>query len=248
MERQMNLNDSVVLIPARYKSTRLPGKPLELIGGIPMVVRVAGQAKQSKADEVIVVTDDDRIVAVCQKNGIDTIKTSGEFSNGTERIASIIDQIDAQNIVNVQGDEPFISPLAIDKMVTALKTISNQEPAFLVAIRELKNEDELSSKSSVKAVLNDAEDRIVFCTRFPYKSPGNDGARLGFRVLGLYGYTKDFLRDYSSGRSYLENVESIEQMRAVGRGMPLKPVKVEDAGFSVDTFADLRRARQLCFD
>lgn len=243
-----------VVIPARYGSTRLPGKPLIDIAGRPMIVHVCDRAREAEADEIVVATDDRRIFETVSNLGIPVEMTRADHQSGTERIAEVAELRGWSNdtvIVNLQGDEPLIPPEYIRDAAEALAGQDRAGIATLAA--RIGDPEEIFNPNSVKTVLN-KDGYALYFSRAPipwdreqFKS--SDGrqklpAKIDYlRHIGMYAYRVDFLRRYCGWEaSPLEAVESLEQLRILwhGESILVKTVaKTPAAG--VDTEDDLRR-------
>ncbi len=247
-----------VVIPARYASTRLPGKPLLNIAGKPMIAHVCERAREADADEIIVATDDDRIFQTVSDLGIKAVMTRPDHQSGTERIAEVAQQCgwdEDQIIVNLQGDEPLIPPAYIREVAAALAGQKQAGIATLAA--EIKDHEEIFNPNAVKVVLNNAGYALYFSRApIPWErdrftaTGGKPSGRMPYlRHIGMYAYTVDFLNRYCLwDASLLESVESLEQLRILwhGEAVLVKTVdKTPDAG--VDTKEDLMRVEQVFY-
>jgi len=245
----------VAIIPARFGSTRLPGKPLAQIGGRPMIQHVYESAAKAKVlDRVIVATDDRRIEAVVKGFGGEVVMTSADHSSGTDRLAEVARKIKADLLVNVQGDLPFISAKTIGQAVQPLRR--NRDIPMGTVCTAIFHESEWRNPNIVK-VLTDKDRLALFFTRAPIpfrrnagiapngkKIAGRDQRRLwGYRHLGLYVYRRDFLLKFARLRpTALEQIESLEQLRALENGYRIYVAQVDERSVEVDTPADLLRA------
>jgi 3-deoxy-manno-octulosonate cytidylyltransferase (CMP-KDO synthetase) len=245
-----------VLIPARYASTRLPGKPLADIAGKPMVVRVAERALASGAARVVVATDDSRIVASANAHGVDAVLTRADHPTGTDRLAeaaAILGLSEAEIVVNVQGDEPLLDAALIRRMADVLD--GAPDAAIATACHPIADEAEAFNPNVVKVVL-DARNYALYFSRatIPW---ARDAFAARVRSLppglplhrhyGLYAYRVAFLARYPAlSPSPLERFEALEQLRALWHGYR---IVVEVTGGTpapgVDTPADLERVRAL---
>jgi len=227
------------MIPARYESTRLPGKPLALIQGKPMIQHVYERTRAvDQVDGVLVATDDARIAAAVRHFGGDVVMTSPEHQSGTDRIAEAARDLDADVVVNVQGDLPFLE----SEMVRATVALMRRDPAL--------------SMATVKAPIRDAQEMVVtdregyalYFSRSPlpyWRDVANDGV-LGYKHIGLYAYRRDFLLRFARlAPTPLERAEKLEQLRALEWGVRIKVAETACAGIEVDTPQDLERARAL---
>jgi 3-deoxy-manno-octulosonate cytidylyltransferase (CMP-KDO synthetase) len=244
----------IVVIPARLTSTRLPRKPLADIGGAPMIVRVAQQAQKSQAARVIVATDSDEVLLVCQQYHIDALKTRPTHLTGTDRLSEVVDILqlpDDAMLVNVQGDEPFIPPELINLVAKALQ--DSPSAAIATVGVALSHEADIQNPNIVKIVYNHLEEALYF-SRAPIpflRDPGsavNPAQRLVpcLRHIGLYAYQSHFLRAFTSlSPAPIELAESLEQLRALWYGYKIQIVQSHEAPpAGVDTPEDLYRAQQ----
>ena len=250
----MSLSFNVV-IPARYGSTRLPGKPLLTIAGQPMIAHVCQRAKHAKAKIVVVATDDQRIFDTVNELGFQAVMTDLHHQSGTERIHQVAEELgwaDDEIVVNLQGDEPLIPAEYIREVARAL---SDQDKAGIATLAaKIVDENEVFNPNSVKVVLNQAGYALYFSrAAIPWDrtsftaSGGNVSQAMPYlRHIGMYAYTVKFLRDYCSWQpSVLETIESLEQLRILwhGQSIVVKTVeKTPEAG--VDTQSDLERVER----
>ena len=240
-----------VVIPARFASTRLPGKPLLDIAGKPMIARVCERALQADAEEVVVATDDQRIFDVVAALGIDVVMTDPDHQSGTERLAEVarIKQwSDDTVVVNVQGDEPLIPP---DYIRDLAKTLASQQQAGIATLAaQIEGLDEVLNPNAVKVVLDQAGYALYFSRapipwhRGSYPQILPDDSRVPpLRHIGMYAYRVAFLHQYCQWpASGLEQVESLEQLRILWQGEKIAVkvvVRAPEAG--VDTQEDLER-------
>jgi 3-deoxy-manno-octulosonate cytidylyltransferase (CMP-KDO synthetase) len=236
----------VVIVPARYASSRFPGKPLADLGGRPMVVRVCEQAAKSGAAAVHVATDDERIAAAVRKLGHSALMTRADHASGTDRIAEaakILKLKDEDVVVNVQGDEPLISPPLIAQVASALEKQSDASVA--TACHAIHDEASLSSPNVVKVVL-DAKGYALYFSRSRIPYPREAGATC-YRHAGIYAYRAGFLSKFSSLKeSPLEKAEALEQLRVLWHGYRIA-VTVSETGIppGVDTPQDLEAVRRM---
>lgn len=237
------------LIPARYGSSRLPGKPLAMIGGKSMIHRVYERcAKSEFLDELYVATDDQRIYDAVAAFGGKAIMTRPEHSSGTDRLAEAAESINCDIIVNIQGDQPFIDPVMIEEAVEPLL----HDPAVVLStlMCPIVREEELNDPAVVKVVTNQAGNALYF-SRSLIPFPRNDNSRPFYEHVGLYVYRKEMLFKVAAlPMTPLEETESLEQLRWLDHGLPIRVIetKCQDrdfSGFSVDTAEDLKRAEAL---
>ena len=236
---------SICVIPARYSSTRLPGKPLKDICGKPMICRVWERASKAKSvAEVIVATDDDRILQAVEKNHGRAIMTRADHKTGTDRLAEVAEKFpDAEVVVNVQGDEPLIEPSLIDELVTEFVKDKNLQMATVAT--ELLDAEEMSNPNNVKVVLDKNNDALYFSrSLIPY--PRNAGKSKVFKHIGIYAYRRNFLLDYAKMEpTPLEQSESLEQLRALENGFKIRVIKSSCRFVGVDTEEDLKLVNEI---
>jgi 3-deoxy-manno-octulosonate cytidylyltransferase (CMP-KDO synthetase) len=235
-----------VVVPARYASTRFPGKPLADLGGRPMVARVCEQAAKSGAAAVHVATDDERIAAAVRKLGHSALMTRADHASGTDRIAEAVKLLklkDGDVVVNVQGDEPLISPRLISQVALALE--KHPEASVATACHAIHDEASLSSPNVVKVVL-DAKGYALYFSRSRIPYPREPGATC-YRHAGLYAYRAGFLAKFSSlEESPLEKTEALEQLRVLWHGYRIAVVVSEtEIPPGVDTPQDLEAVRRM---
>lgn len=248
-----------VIIPARLSSTRLPDKPLALLGGVPMVVRVAERARLSQASRVVVATDSIAIQHACQAHGVESVLTRADHPSGTDRLAeasALLALADDDIVVNVQGDEPLIDPALIDAMA---QTLLDSACPMSTAAHPLSCVEEFHNPNVVKVVLNAAGLALYFSRAgIPY--PRDHAAEQWFanttpasvvgmplRHIGIYGYRAGFLRQFPRlDRSPQEICESLEQLRVLWHGHAIAVhVCAQAPGAGVDTPEDLQRVQAL---
>ncbi|HSO06004.1 MAG TPA: 3-deoxy-manno-octulosonate cytidylyltransferase [Pelomicrobium sp.] len=248
--------DFVVVIPARYASTRLPGKPLADIGGRPMVARVAERARLSGAASVIVATDHPDVMDAARQHGFDACMTRADHASGTDRIAEVAQQrglADDTVVVNVQGDEPLIAPELIRDLAAHLEACPDTPMAS--ACHPLASREELENPNVVKVVL-DRRQRALYFSRAPIPwprdhfrdgAPGLPAGLPAYRHFGLYAYRAGFLPQFARlPPAPLEAAEALEQLRVLWHGFAISMLVIaHGAAPGVDTEADLRHVRRL---
>ncbi|PCH85161.1 MAG: 3-deoxy-manno-octulosonate cytidylyltransferase [Piscirickettsiaceae bacterium] len=243
-----------VVIPARYASSRLPGKPLLKIAGKEMILHVCEKAARAGAEEVVVATDNERILDCVKLAGFNAVMTLESHTSGTERLTEVANKLewaDDTVIVNCQGDEPLIPPALIKKAATALMEQAVAQVASLCA--PITNAEEVFNPNAVK-VVRDEQDYALYFSRAPIPwnrdaFPNNvlDNQLTHFRHIGIYSYTAGFLRRYITWPACeLEQIESLEQLRILAQGEKILVTSVDqipEAG--VDTQEDLDRVHAL---
>ena len=246
-----------VVIPARYASTRFPGKPLALIKGKPMIQHVHQRAIESGAEKVFVATDDKRIEDTCLSFGADVVMTDSQHENGTARIAEVVEKKsidDEQIIINVQGDEPFIPPENIKQLAAMLDNNPNTQMSTLC--HKIHDKDEVFNPNVVKVVMDESGHALYFSRSvIPYPRDFIKEGKLTcelselpfafYRHIGIYGYRAKFIKTYKAlGDTTLSRYESLEQLRVLEKGykIAVQASKVAPPQ-GVDTPEDLEKLK-----
>lgn len=245
-----------VVIPARFASSRLPGKPLQDIAGKPMIQHVWEQAQKSSAQRVVVATDDPRIVEACQGFGAEVVMTCVGHNSGTDRLAEVAGQLGLDGdaiVVNVQGDEPLIPPIIIDQVATNLA--ANPQAGIATLAEPIEDVQALFNPNVVK-VVTDKQGLALTFSRAPLAwardafAKSRDELPEGVpyrRHIGIYAYRVGFLHDFVGwGPCWLEDTECLEQLRALWNGVRIHVADALEApAAGVDTAEDLERVRRL---
>ena len=239
-----------VVIPARYASTRLPGKPLLDIAGKPMVVRVADQAAKSGTSEIVIATDFEPIISVAKTYNFNAMMTRVEHTSGTDRIAEVATQLgwhDDEIVVNVQGDEPLIDPNLITQIAQHLA--NSKDAVMATACHAIHDEASMINPNMVKVVM-DADGNALYFSRAPIPYPRDDAHKTiiqAHRHIGIYAYRVGFLKKYAQlAVTELEKIESLEQLRVLYHGYKIGVVITKNAPASgVDTQDDLDYVRSV---
>ena len=236
--------DAVIIIPARYASTRFPGKPLASLWGKPIIQHVYERASHARhCSRVIIATDDERIAATARAFGAEVAMTRADHPSGTDRVAEVAANLEAELIVNVQGDEPLVDPAAIDAAVAPLTADPTIPMGTLAApVEEITD---LANPNVVKVVVDQAGFALYFSRLpIPFVRDGQAGVTR-YRHLGLYVYRRDFLLGLAKlTPTPLEQAEMLEQLRVLEHGHRIKVVIVGKASPGVDTPEDLARLEQ----
>ena len=232
-----------VIIPARYASTRFPGKPLADIAGKPMVVRVCERAAASGAAGVHVATDDERIASAVRAHGYEALMTRGDHASGTDRLAEAADMLrlgQADVVVNVQGDEPLIPPALVARVAGSLG-----EASVATACHAIHDAASLANPNVVKVVL-DAKGHALYFSRAQIPYPREPGGRW-YRHAGIYAYRAGFLKQYAGlAVCPLEKTEALEQLRVLWHGYRIAvAVSETEIPPGVDTPQDLEAVRRM---
>ena len=235
----------VCIIPARYASTRLPGKPLLDIAGKPMIQHVVERVQQARrTSRVIVATDDERIAEAVRSFGGEARMTSSDHLTGTDRLAEVAATLPEMDLIlNIQGDEPLIPPQAIDELIAAFDDCPDLPMATLMTPM---TETETNNPAAVKVVVS-LDGHALYFSRSLIPYPRNPGSQWRcFKHIGVYAYRRDFLLRFAAlPPSPLEVTESLEQLRALENGYRIRVIQTPFRSIGVDTPADLEEVRRL---
>ena len=242
----MKILQITAIIPARYESSRFPGKPLVEINNQPMIEHVYKRVKKAEViDQVIVATDDRRIVEAVKNFGGKVEMTAKDHKSGTDRIAEVAKDLTTDIIVNVQGDEPLIKPVMIDQIVNPFA--DNEELIMTTLKKKIADLNEINNPNVVK-VVTDINDFALYFTRatVPYQRDDKSGHVDYYKHIGVYAFRRDFLLKYSEmNPSKLEQIESLEQLRALENGYDIKVIETAFDTVGVDTPEDLGYVKEL---
>lgn len=228
------------VIPSRFESSRFPGKALADIFGKPMIYWVYNNVVKSRfLEKCYIATDSVKIAEACENYKIPFIMTSDKHINGTERVAEAASKVEADIYINIQGDEPLISPETVDAVINAFINCKTLE--YAQAVKKITDIADFVDTTVVKMAV-DHRGYVLYLSRSPIPYPRDSRNFRAFKHIGVYGYTKNFLMNYLKiGESPLENIEALEQLRALEGGKKLKAVEVEHDTVSVDTPSDLKK-------
>ncbi len=230
------------IIPARYDSSRFPGKPLAYICGKPMIWWVYNQAIKVGEfnDEVYVATDSKLIFDACEQNNIKVVMTSDKHQTGTDRLGEMAELIDADYYVNIQGDEPLIEPQSIERVIDYIS--NNQNVEIVNTMTRIQDQNDVFSDKVVKVVSTEKGD-LLYLSRANIPYPKRSGEQVIYnKHLGLYGLSKKALKDFSKlNRSKNELVEDIEMLRFLDNGYHIKIIPVVSASIGVDIPDDIKK-------
>jgi 3-deoxy-manno-octulosonate cytidylyltransferase (CMP-KDO synthetase) len=244
----MTIVRAVGIIPARYGATRFPGKPLADLCGKPMIQWVWEGACQSRSlSRIVVATDDMRIMKTVEAFGGEAVMTATHHASGTDRVAEVAKDMDADIVVNVQGDEPLLNGRIIDVLVSAFAEDGEVKMATLAS--RMAKDDDPADPNTVK-IVTDKSGNALYFSRHPIpfvRTRATDAKWNGhLQHIGIYGFRKDFLLRFTSlDPTPLEQIEGLEQLRALEHGFGIKVVVIDHRGISVDTPDDLLTARRL---
>lgn len=237
--------DVIGVIPARYSSTRFEAKVLADICGKPMIQHVWERAKLSKLlDDLIIACDDERIANIAKEFGASVVLTSKDHACGTDRIIEVVNPIDVNIVINIQGDEPLIHPMMIDTVAQAL--LDTPSVSVATIMKRIENLQEVGDGNVVKVVV-DKNNFALYFSRAPIPFRAENSAVKSpayYKHIGLYGYTKDFLFTYKNlPVSNLEQTEKLEQLRILHEGFRIKVIETKYDTVGVDTPEDLERVK-----
>lgn len=232
----------IVVIPARYKSKRLPGKPLADIGGLPMIVRTYNQCRKVvRKDNIIVATDSVKIKKVCDEYKINSIITSSRCLTGTDRVAEVAKKINCNFYINVQGDEPFFNPYDLKKLINIAKKKPNE---IINGYAEIKDK-KLFFSSSIPKVVFDRKEYLLYMSRGPIPSNKKFVFKKAWRQICAYSFPKKALSDFTKikNKTPIESLEDIEILRFLEQGYRVKMIKMSNKSLAVDNNEDLEKAK-----
>jgi 3-deoxy-manno-octulosonate cytidylyltransferase (CMP-KDO synthetase) len=236
---------TVGIIPARYASTRLPGKPLKDICGKPMIQHVYERAQQANLlDEIIVATDDARIADTVSAFGGRAVMTSSDHPNGSTRAAEVVEDMDVDLILNIQGDEPLIKPEMIDELAELMIQDNSLDTATVC----YRIYEESFTDPNVVKVVSDRNGFALYFSRSLIPFPRNKGQQRVYEHIGIYAYTKSFLLKYCElENTPLSDTESLEQLKVLEHGYKMKVIETQFKyeALSIDTVEDLEKARKI---
>lgn len=233
------------IIPARYASTRFPGKPLVDIKGKPMIQHVYEQSLKAALQKIVIATDDERIFNAAKSFGAEVLMTSENHQNGTERCAEVLQQLgnEFDACINIQGDEPFINPEQINLVATLLQ----QKASITTLVKQITTSEEQNNPNVVKAVINKNFEALYFSRyAIPYVRAGNVEVALQhgkfYKHIGIYGFQKNVLQEIVKlTASFLEQAESLEQLRWLENGYTIKVAETTFETIAIDTPEDLQK-------
>ncbi len=238
------MHDFCIVIPARYKSSRFPGKPFADIAGTPMIVRTYQQCiKTVDSSKVFVATDNIKIKELCEKENINVVMTSESCLTGTDRVAEASQKIKSNVYINVQGDEPFLDPMDLEMFINiALKNPDIIHNAYC----DIHDEDLFNNFNIPKLVL-DKNERLIYMSRAPIPISKSGNFSKAYRQVCMYSFPKKMLDLFSSykNKTDLEEIEDIEILRFIESGIPIQMIKVSENSIAVDTPNDLKKIHEM---
>lgn len=233
---------TLAVIPARYGSTRLPGKPLLPVAGVPLILRVLrGVRGCPLIDRVIVATDDERIVSAVAGDGGEAIMTPSDLPSGGDRVAYVSERVPSQYVINVQGDDPLVDASMIEPLVGALE---EDDVQLALLVKRIERREEVINPNVVKAVF-DRRGRALYFSRSPIPCPCSGQKGVWYKHIGPYGWKRSFLLDFARGQQTpLERAESLEMLRVLEQGFKIRCLPVERDTIEIDVPDDLKRVEE----
>ncbi len=238
------MHDFLLVIPARYKSKRLPGKPLINLKGIPMIVRTYNQCKKVvHQSKILVATDDKKILNLCKKNNINVMMTSNKCLTGTDRVAEVAKKIKKKFYINVQGDEPICNPLDIKKIIKTARKYPNK---VINGFAEIKDKKMFNSPHVPKVIFR-KDGNLIYMSRAPIPSNKKKSFTRGWRQVCIYSFPYKSLKIFSNfkKKTILEGIEDLELNRFIEIGHEVKMIEMSDRSVAVDTTDDLKKVIKL---
>ena len=240
---------AVAVIPARLQSTRLPEKPLQDLGGVPLIVRVLERVRKATSfHAILVATDDERIAKAAKDAGVQAVMTSPDLPSGLDRVAAVTRDLTDDLIVNIQGDEPFVNPDGLDHLVSLLR---NPSVVMGTLAAPFPVDEDVNDPNRVKLVMDRFGRALYFSrTPIPYQTGAGSDLAGGWATsalhVGVYAYRRETLLELARlGPCPLERAERLEQLRALWNGIPIHVAVGEYGSLGIDTPEDLERARRL---
>lgn len=235
--------DVIGVIPARYKATRFEGKVLADLVGKPVIQHVYEIAKESNVlDDVIIATDDERILEAVKGFGGKAVLTSIGHQTGTDRLTEVVNPMDVKVVINIQADEPLLHHTMIDDLARIM--LDNPNLSMATVVKEIEDKEDIMNPNVVKAVI-DKNGFALYFSRSPIPFERGTQSKRFYKHIGLYAYTKDFLFTFTNlPKSNLEKAESLEQLRALEHGFKIKTIETRFDTMGIDTPADLEKARK----
>ena len=241
MGDEMNV---IGVIPARFSSARFVGKVLADLGGKPVVQHVWENARKSKMlDDLIIATDDERVLKAAENFGAKAVYTSPDQPSGSDRLIEVINPIDVKVVINIQGDEPMVKSEMIDDLARAI--LDDKDVYMATLAKKIEDKSEISNPNVVK-VVRDKNGFALYFSRSVIPYPRHETISAYYKHIGLYAYTKDFLFQFKNlPKSYLEMTEGLEQLRVLESGYKIKVIETKFDTIGIDTPEDLEKARAI---
>jgi 3-deoxy-manno-octulosonate cytidylyltransferase (CMP-KDO synthetase) len=238
--------DVIGVIPARYHSSRFEGKVLAPILGKPMIQHVWERASQARVlDDLLIACDDEKVLEACREFGAKVVFTAKGHTSGTDRIIEVVNPLDVRVVVNIQGDEPLIEPVAIDMAARAL--LDDETVSMATLMKQIENMRDIDNPDVVKVVVDKNNFALYFSRApIPFRARNSEVEQpVYYKHIGLYAYTKDFLFIYRNlPVSSLENTERLEQLRVLEAGYRIKVIETKHETIGVDTPQDLEKVKE----
>jgi len=232
------------VIPARFSSARFAGKVLADLGGKPVVQHVWENAKKSKMlDDLIIATDDERVLKAAENFGAKAVYTSPDQPSGSDRLIEVVNPLDVKVVVNIQGDEPMVKSEMIDDLARAI--LDDKDVYMATLAKKIEDKNEINNPNVVK-VVKDKNGFALYFSRSVIPYPRHETISMHYKHIGIYAYTKDFLFQFKNlPKSYLEMTEGLEQLRVLESGYKIKVIETKFDTIGIDTPEDLEKARAI---
>lgn len=247
MNFSMNKLKIIAVIPARYASTRFPAKLIQDLGGKPVVVQTYLATLATRLfDEVLVATDHEIIFSLLKEHGVNVVMSADHHESGSDRIAEVIEHVECDVVVNVQGDEPFVSKSNLESLIRVFEDDKHNAIDLASLMFEIKEEVVIQNPNNVKVVVDQSFKALYFSrSPIPFARDGKSYVPY-YQHIGVYAYRKKALLDFTKWQMKgLEATEKLEQLRYLEYGKTLQMVLTEHVGVGIDTAEDLERAKQL---
>ena len=241
-EKEVRGMKTLAVIPARFASTRLPGKPLIPIAGVPLVIRVLSNVSRCRnVDRIVVATDDERIAALVRENGGEAMMTPPDLPSGGDRVAWAAERIPSEYVINVQVDDPLVGSDMIDPLIEVLNSAPDVSLALLA--KKIERDEEITSSHIVKMVF-DKNGKALYFSRSPIPFPRSTEGKW-YKHIGPYAWRRDLLLDFSKWeQTPLEKAESLEMLRVLERGHSIRCIVTQRDTIEIDTPNDLLRIEE----
>ena len=232
------------VIPARFSSARFAGKVLADLGGKPVVQHVWENARKSKMlDDLIIATDDERVLKAAENFGAKAVYTSPDQPSGSDRLIEVVNPLDVKVVVNIQGDEPMVKSEMIDDLARAI--LDDKDVYMATLAKKIEDKNEINNPNVVK-VVKDKNGFALYFSRSVIPYPRHETISMHYKHIGIYAYTKDFLFQFKNlPKSYLEMTEGLEQLRVLESGYKIKVIETKFDTIGIDTPEDLEKARAI---
>lgn len=233
----------IIVIPARYNSSRFPGKPLKLINGIPLIQRTYNICREGFNGKILVATDSSKIFDYCKRNNIEVSLTSSDCITGTDRVAEIAENLDFEWIINLQGDEPIFNPSDIRLLINYISNLNDYK--VVTGYTKINDSNLFFSNQSIKVLFN-VNSELIYSSRAPIPGNKTNTFVTGYRHVPIYAFRNTILRDFKSNKkSPIESIEDIELIRFLEKGIKVKMIEMSDQSIPVDNVEDIAKVEKV---